>query len=164
MSLSLIVAMTPERVIGRHNQLPWHIPDDLKRFKKITMGHPLIMGRKTFESIGKPLPGRQNVVVSRNPGYYVDGVVMAQSLDDALQKCDVSTGEEFVIGGAELFSTALPLAHKIYLTMIHQEIPGDVFFPEFNEQTFSWTTVGAAETDGLESLRCTFMEGVRRPT
>jgi dihydrofolate reductase len=132
MTLSLIVAMTDERVIGRDNQLPWHLSDDLKRFKKITMGHPIIMGRKTFESIGKPLPGRQNIVVTNNKTYAAAGVTVAHDLCQALAACEQDKNERFVIGGAGLFQAALPMADKLYLTLIHHPFKGDVFFPEIN--------------------------------
>jgi dihydrofolate reductase len=130
--LSIIVAMTEERVIGRNNQLPWHLAEDLRRFKKITMGHPIIMGRKTFDSIGKPLPGRQNIVITRDPEFRADGVTVGRSLLEAFGLCDASTGEEFVIGGASVFAAALPLAQRLYLTLIHKDFPGDVFFPAFD--------------------------------
>ena len=130
MTLSIIVAMTDERVIGRNNQLPWRLSEDLVRFKQLTMGHPIIMGRKTFESIGKPLPGRTNIVVTRDPQKSWEGTVSARSLDEALRKA--GPGEVFVIGGAALFEAALPLADKLYLTLIHEAIPGDVYFPKFD--------------------------------
>lgn len=129
MTLSIIVAMTDERVIGKNNQLPWHLSADLKRFKKITMGHPIIMGRKTYESIGKPLPGRQNIVVSKNPEYRAEGVTVAAGLCEALAACEQDSNEQFVIGGAALFEAALPQAHRLYLTLIHHPFKGDVFFP-----------------------------------
>lgn len=132
MTLSLIVAMTDDRVIGRNNQLPWHLSDDLKRFKKITMGHPIIMGRKTYESIGKPLPGRQNVVITNNKAFKAEGVTVAHGLCEALAACEQDKTERFVIGGAGLFETALPMADKLYLTLIHHPFEGDVYFPVFN--------------------------------
>ncbi len=132
MILSLIVAMTEERVIGKNNQLPWHLSEDLKRFKKITMGHPIIMGRKTFESIGKPLPGRQNIVISRNASFRADGVAVVHSLVEALAACPPGTNEAFVIGGASIYEAALPKADRLYLTLIHRSIPGDATFPPVN--------------------------------
>ena len=131
MSLSIIVAMTEDRVICKDNQLPWHLSDDLKRFKKITMGHPIIMGRKTFESIGKPLPGRQNIVITRDADYKMEGATVVHSLSEALAACEKEGGEPFVIGGASIFKLALPMADKIYLTIIHRRFEGDVYFPKF---------------------------------
>ncbi len=132
MTLSLIVAMAENGVIGKDNKLPWHISEDLKRFKKITMGHPIIMGRKTFESISKPLPGRQNIVISRDGAYHAEGATVAHSLAEALASCPPGAGEKFVIGGAAVFSEAFPLADRLYLTLIHRAVPGNVFFPEPN--------------------------------
>lgn len=131
MSLSLIVAMSQNRVIGKNNKLPWHLPEDLKQFKKITMGHPIIMGRKTFESIGKPLPGRENIVITRDSSYRAEGIRVTHSLQEAIQSFKVQD-ELFVIGGADIFKIALPFAHKIYLTLIAKNIEGDTFFPELN--------------------------------
>jgi dihydrofolate reductase len=137
MKTSLIVAMSENRVIGRDNGLPWHIPEDLRFFKTVTMGKPIIMGRKTFESIGRPLPGRRNIVVSRDPGYSAKGVDVRRSLDDAIALAAGSareTGQDeiFVIGGGTIFEAALPIADRIYLTRIHARIEGDVFFPEID--------------------------------
>jgi dihydrofolate reductase len=124
--------MTDKRVIGCNNQLPWYLSDDLKRFKKITMGHPIIMGRKTYESIGRPLPGRQNIVVTNNHAYKAEGTTIVHNLCDALAASEHNTDEQFVIGGSTLFAAALPLAQKIYLTLIHYPFEGNVLFPEFN--------------------------------
>ena len=130
MRMSLIAAMAANRVIGRDNRLPWHLPADLKRFKRLTMGHTLIMGRKTFESIGRPLPGRSTVVVTRQAGYAPPGVRVAHSVREAL---DLSEGEEaFVAGGAEIFQETLPVADRLYLTLIEKEFEGDTFFPDFD--------------------------------
>ena len=128
MLVSLICAVSRNGIIGRGNQLPWKLPNDLKRFKALTMGHPIIMVRKTFESIGKPLPGRDNVVVSRQPGYRAEGCHVVASLEEALKVCRAA-GEAFVIGGASLYEEALPAAHRIYLTEVHQDIAGDVRMP-----------------------------------
>ncbi len=132
MTLSLIVAMTEDRVIGINNRLPWHLSEDLKRFKKITMGHPIIMGRKTFESIGKPLPGRENIVITENKAYRAEGTTVVHSLEDALKAGGASSGEKFVIGGARLFEAGLKMADKIYLTLIHGSYKGDVYFPKLD--------------------------------
>lgn len=161
MSLSIIVAMTDQRVIGRDNGLPWHLPDDLKRFKAITMGHPIIMGRRTFESIGKPLPGRRNLVVTSKTRVS-DGVQTAPTLCEALAMCPEAEGERFVIGGARLFAEALRLSDKLYLTLIHAEIPGDVYFPDFNlERDFRITERTPKTAQGPEGLDIEYLTAVR---
>lgn len=128
MIVSLIVAMARNRVIGIGGRLPWHFSEDLKYFKRLTMSKPIIMGRKTFESIGKPLPGRVNIVVTRNQNYAAEGVTVVGSLQSAI--AHVADFEEvFVIGGEEIFKLALPAAHRVYLTVIDAEFEGDTFFP-----------------------------------
>ena len=126
--ISIIVAMAKNRVIGVANTLPWHLPADLKRFKALTMGHHIIMGRRTFESIGRLLPGRTSVVVTRNPGFRFEGVLTARDLPNALKVC---AGEEevFVIGGEQIFRDALPLATRIHATEIGRDYDGDTRFP-----------------------------------
>lgn len=131
MKISLIVAMTGERVIGQQNKLPWHLPADLKYFKAITMGKPIIMGRKTFESIGKALPGRRNLIISRNPDFYAADCEVFPSLAAALKDC-VGAPEVMIIGGAQLFVAALPIANRIYLTEVHAQVVGDTYFPNWN--------------------------------
>ncbi len=130
--LSILVAMAQNRTIGINNTLPWHIPEDLKRFKALTMGHHMIMGRKTFDSIGKPLPGRTTVIVTRNRELKIAGCVIAHTLEEAHTAC-AGDDEIFVVGGAELYTLALPLANTIYLTEIQQEVAGDAFFPELDQ-------------------------------
>jgi dihydrofolate reductase len=132
MNISLIAAMAENRVMGRDNQLPWRLPADLRRFKQITMGKPLLMGRKTFESIGRALPGRLNIVLSRQPGYRAEGCLVASSLETALRAAE-SAEEIMVIGGAQVFADTLPLARRIYLTRIHATVEGDTRFPEYDE-------------------------------
>ena len=127
MTVSLIVAASQNGVIGKNNRLPWKLPADLKRFKQLTMGHPVIMGRKTFESIGKPLPGRTNIVVTHQAGFQACGALAAHSLEEALRLCE-NTEEVSVIGGASIYEQALPLADRIYLTLIHQDFEGDTTF------------------------------------
>lgn len=132
MSLSIIVAMTEDRVIGRSNQLPWYISEDLIRFKQLTMGHPIIMGRKTYDSIGKPLPGRTNIVLTSDTSKRLDGATIVNRFEDALKIGGGPEVERFVIGGSSLFEKALPLATTLYLTLVHQKIDGDVHFPPFD--------------------------------
>lgn len=128
--ISLIVAHDKNRVIGYENKMPWHLPGDLQYFKEMTMGKPVIMGRKTFESIGRPLPGRRNIVITRNKSYKANGIEVVSSLDEALQltKEDV---EVMVIGGEQIFRLALPLADRLYITEIDEEFKGDTYFPEY---------------------------------
>ncbi len=132
MSLSLIVAMARNRTIGINNTLPWRCPEDLKHFKALTMGHHMIMGRKTFDSIGKPLPGRTTVIVTRNAELKVEGCVVAHSLQQAISAC-ANDSEIFIVGGAELYTQALPLVDKLYITEIQQDVEGDAHFPEFDQ-------------------------------
>jgi len=128
---SLVVAMSRNRVIGRDNQLPWRLPADMAFFKRITMGHPVIMGRRTHESLGKPLPGRQNIVVTGNRGYEAPGCVVVHSMEEAYRAAG-NAEEVAVIGGSAIFEAALPAADRIYLTEIDAEVEGDVLFPPFD--------------------------------
>jgi dihydrofolate reductase len=129
--VSLVAALARNRVIGAGNRLPWHLPEDLRRFKRLTMGAPVIMGRKTHESIGKALPGRRNIVVTRQPDARFAGCEVAGSLDAALALAG-DVPEVFVIGGAELYRLALPRADRLYLTLIDADYDGDTFFPDFD--------------------------------
>ena len=137
MKISLIVAMASNRVIGLNNQMPWHLSADLKKFKKITMGSPILMGRKTYESIGRPLPGRTNMIVSRNPQYRQDGCLVFNDLETALKKGCENADEIFVIGGSDLYEAILPIADAIYLTIINREFQGDAFFPDIDLNDWS---------------------------
>ena len=132
MRLSIIVAMSANRVIGRDNSLPWKLPGDWKRFKNLTMGHYLLMGRKTFESIGRPLPGRTTVVITRQSSYSPTGVLVAHSIEQALQLA-AQDSEVFVAGGAQIYLQMLPRADRLYLTTIDKEFEGDTTFPDFDE-------------------------------
>lgn len=132
--LSIIAAIGKNRELGKNNQLLWRLPEDLKRFKKLTIGHPIIMGRKTHESIGRPLPGRLNIVVTRQKKYRADGCTVTDSLDKAIQIARANDQEEiFVIGGAELYAQALPLTDRLYLTLVDAEAEADVFFPAYDD-------------------------------
>jgi dihydrofolate reductase len=135
LKISLIVAVAENGVIGRNGALPWHVPSDLKTFRRLTIGKPVVMGRKTYDSIGKPLPGRDNIVVTRDAGFSAGGTERAASVDDALdiarrKATERGVDEIMVIGGAEIFALTLPLADRIYLTRIHARPDGDVTFPE----------------------------------
>lgn len=136
--ISIIVAMASNRTIGLNNTLPWHLPADLKHFKALTMGHHIIMGRKTYESIGKPLPGRTSVVVTRNADYSTPGVIVVHTLEAAIKACG-DDKEIFVIGGAELYRQAINLADRIYLTEIDADISGDAYFTEFDRKLWQET-------------------------
>ncbi|MFV1964485.1 MAG: dihydrofolate reductase [Pirellulaceae bacterium] len=138
MRISLIVAMSENRVIGRNGTLPWRLADDLRRFKQRTMGHHILMGRKTFESIDRLLPGRTSVVISRQKELDAGGALTAASLDEALQRA-AHDEEVFVIGGAEVYQLALPRVHRLYVTTVHAHIDGDRWFPEFPEE--AWQVV-----------------------
>ncbi len=132
-TVSIICAIDDEQAIGRENRLPWHIPSDLKRFKAITAGHPVIMGRKTFESIGRPLPKRLNIIITRDQQYTAEGCTVVHSLDEALEKAaDRDSQEVFVIGGAEIFRQAVDYADKLYLTLVAGTHQGDTFFPDYS--------------------------------
>lgn len=138
--ISLLAAADENNVIGNNNQLPWHLPADLKYFKAQTWGMPVVMGRKTFESIGKPLPGRTSIVITRNNAWTFENVLTAHTIKDAVAFAqDRGVQEIFVIGGAEVFETAMPQAARIYLTRIHHRFEGDVFFPRFT--TADWQLV-----------------------
>jgi dihydrofolate reductase len=135
--LSLIVAVAENGVIGRDNALPWHIPEDLRYFKQVTSGKTVIMGRKTFQSIGRPLPNRLNIVVSRDAGFSAEGVLVAHGLDEALAKS--GGGEAVVIGGSSLFAEALQRADRFYLTEVHRAYEGDVRFPDWDRAAWAET-------------------------
>ncbi len=128
--ISMVCAMAKNRVIGKDNQMPWHLPADLKHFKSVTMSKPIVMGRKTYESIGRPLPGRQNVVISRNQGYSAEGCDVVDSIDSALELLNEQP-EVMIIGGGFLYSQMLAQADHLYLTFIDLEVDGDTQFPEF---------------------------------
>ena len=131
----LIAAVARNRVIGANGKLPWHLPEDLKHFRKLTLGHPVIMGRRTWESLGKPLPGRENIVISRKPGYQAPGASVAATLEGAVALCSGET-LAFVIGGAEIYAAALPLADGLVLTEIDEDYEGDTRFPHWDRKAW----------------------------
>ncbi|HJS33178.1 MAG TPA: dihydrofolate reductase, partial [Alphaproteobacteria bacterium] len=132
--VTIVAALARNRIIGNQNRLPWRLPDDLSRFKRLTLGKPVIMGRKTFESIGRPLAERRNIVLTRAPSWAADGVVVARSLSEALALAAAwgAADETMVIGGAQIYAQALPLAHRLELTEIELDLEGDARFPEFD--------------------------------
>jgi dihydrofolate reductase len=145
--------MSKNRVIGANGAIPWHLPEELKRFKALTMGHHIVMGRKTWESIGRLLPGRETVIVTRQPGYKVPGATITHSLDSAIAACR-DDPEIFVIGGAEIIAEALPVAGRIYLTTVEAEVAGDTFMPEFDRG--AWREVSSEAVAADERNRHAF--------
>ena len=134
MIISLIVAASENNAIGKENRLLWHLPNDLKYFKNITWGMPVVMGRKTFEAVNKALPGRFNIVITSQPGWSVDGVVTAKGFDEAIMNAaETNCKEVFIIGGGEIYKEAIEKADKIYLTRVHAQLEGDTFFPEIDQ-------------------------------
>lgn len=132
--IAIVAAMGENRVIGKDNNLPWNIPEDLKRFRTLTLGHPVIMGRRTFESIGRPLPKRSNFVISRNPRFEIEGIVHCGSLGEALSRAGESGKKKvFIIGGGQIYRQAINVADRLFLTVVRGEFKGDVFFPDYSE-------------------------------
>jgi len=153
MKLAIIVAQAANRVIGIENNLPWHLPEDLKYFKQVTMGKPIIMGRKTYESIGRPLPGRTNIVITRNADFSAEGVRVVSSLDAARELaesiCEIEGHQEvMVIGGSQIYGQTLPVADRLYLTQVHADVEGDAWFPEFNVD--QWQEMGREDYRACE--------------
>ena len=136
MLISLIVAMASNRVIGNQGEIPWKIPGEQKMFKEITMGHTMIMGRKTYEAIGRALPGRTNIVVTRQTAYQAPGCEVVHDLKSALESCPPDEGEVFIIGGGQIYEETIAAADRIYLTVLPRDVPGDTYFPEFSESDF----------------------------
>ncbi len=154
--LSIIVAVAHNRVIGVNNTLPWHLPEDLKHFRALTTGHHIIMGRKTYESLGRLLPGRTTVIVTRNANYTLEGALVAHSLEAAIALCQ-NDAEAFVIGGAELYQDGLKLANKLYMTEVDLEVAGDAFFPAIDMHQWQETSREAhASTQGLPFAYITY--------
>ena len=147
MRVSIIVAFANNRAIGIKNQLPWKLPSDLKHFKEITTGKPIIMGRKTYESIGRPLPDRKNIVLTRLKHFEIPGCVIAHSLEEAFAKAE-DAEEVFVIGGATLYNEALPFANKMYVTQVHADVEGDAYFPAWDKS--QWQEVSREDYDADE--------------
>lgn len=137
--ISIVVAAAENNVIGKDNGLIWHLPADLRHFKQITMGHPILMGRKTYESIGKPLPGRTSIIITTQKDYVAEGCMVVHSVQEAIEQAKPLDTEICIIGGAEIYMQALPLTDTIYLTRIHHTFEGDVYFPELKEE--EWETV-----------------------
>lgn len=143
--ISFMFAMDENRIIGKDNTLPWYLPADLQYFKKVTMGHPILMGRKTYESIGKPLPGRENIILTRNADYQQEGITVISDMKEAVAYADALDEEVFVIGGAEIFQQLISDCKRLYITQIHHSFEGDTYFPELNMS--KWQTV--SKTTGI---------------
>ncbi|MCK8043868.1 type 3 dihydrofolate reductase [Shewanella sp. 1CM18E] len=159
MKIAMIAAMANNRVIGKDNQMPWHLPEDLRHFKAMTLGKPVVMGRKTYESIGRPLPGRHNIVISRQPELAIEGVTTVTSFAEAKQAAGEC--EELVImGGGQLYAMLLPQADILYLTEIALDVEGDTFFPEWNDG--SWQEVSRDVAKNDKQLEYSFIKLVKK--
>ena len=154
MHLSIIVAMGKNRVIGKDGMLPWHISSDLKNFKKITMGKPILMGRKTYESIGRPLPGRENIILTKNKNYFAEGCIVKNTIDEVFSYCQ-KVPELMIMGGAALYEQTLHKAKRLYITEVNATTDGDVFFPEFDRNQWleiSRNSFEASENDDFDYI------------
>ncbi|MEK4761078.1 dihydrofolate reductase [Viridibacillus sp. FSL E2-0187] len=153
--ISLIVAHDENNVIGLNNAMPWHLPGDLAYFKRTTMGKPMIMGRKTFESIGKPLPGRTNIVITRDEEYAREGIVIVHSIEEALAQAEKESEEIMIIGGEQIFRMTLPMADRLYVTKIEKQYEGDTFFPSYGDE---WQVVSQSDVNETEDgLKFTYL-------
>jgi len=161
MRISLIVAMAANRVIGNRGEIPWKIPGEQQRFKKITMGHSVIMGRKTYESLGRPLAGRTNIVITRNSEYQAAGCLVVHDFAAALQACPDGEAEAFICGGGQLYRQALPAADRIYLSVLPREVTGDTFFPEIPADEFS--IVKSELINGEVPYHFTIYDRIKKP-
>lgn len=155
--ISIIVAVSGNRVIGeKGGGLLWHIPEDMRHFKELTIGHMVIMGRKTYETIGKPLSNRTNIIVTRDPNYKAEGAIVVHSLEEALKVAKEKENEEvFIMGGGEIYEQAIGLADKLYLTLVHQNFEGDVYFPDYSEFK---KEISREERESVNGLKFTFLE------
>ncbi len=161
-TISLVVAAADNNIIGHRGTMPWHVSGDLKNFKAITTGKPIVMGRKTFESIGRPLPGRQNIVVTRNADWTAQGVDVAATLDDAVaQAGDVA--EIMIIGGGEIYAQALPMASRVYFTRIHASPEGDTTFPALSDQDWVQSDAKPLPQGPKDTAKATFQLFDRKP-
>lgn len=148
MTISLVVAASENNAIGKNNQLIWHLPNDLKFFKNTTWGFPVIMGRKSFESVNKPLPGRTNIVITTNPDWKVETVIVVKNLKDAIQKAaETNSKQIFIIGGGDIYKQSMDIADSIYITRVHADLEGDTFFPEIDRSKWKLTSNQDFEAD-----------------
>ncbi|MCR9908006.1 type 3 dihydrofolate reductase [Vibrio campbellii] len=158
MIISMIAAMADNRIIGKDNQMPWHLPADFAWFKRCTMGKPVVMGRKTYESIGRPLPGRLNIVISRDASLFIEGVTTVTSIEQALEVAG-EVEEVMIIGGGAIYAACLPMANKLYVTHIEAEIQGDTQFPDWgNEFKETYSEAYQADEKNVYNMRFTILE------
>jgi len=158
-NVSLIVAVSTNGVIGVNNTLPWHLPEDLKRFRALTTGHHIVMGRKTYDSLGRLLPNRTTVIVTRNQDYKVEGAIIAHSLQSAIQLC-ASDDEAFIIGGAELYQEGLKVANKLYITEVDLQVEGDAFFSAINQEV--WQETSREANTSAQGLAFSYVTYIRK--
>ncbi len=159
MIIAAIVAIDLNHAIGKNNQLLWHLPADLKFFKQTTMGCPIIMGRKTYQSIGKLLPGRKNIIITRNEDFKIEGAEIYQSLNDAISKCD--SEKVFVIGGAEIYTLAMPMIKELYITIVKNKFDADTFFSKINTSQFNLVWEDCHEADEKNKFDYCFQKWIR---
>jgi dihydrofolate reductase len=162
MIISLIAAMDHNRLIGNDNELPWHLPADFAYFRSVTMGKPILMGRKTFESIGRPLPGRTNIVLTRDVSLHIDGVVCVTDLDQAVEQAG-EADELMVIGGSTIYEMLLPRADRLYITYVDGEFKGDAWFPVFSDADWARVESSSHPADEKNDYACEFVTYERRP-
>ena len=164
MKISLIVAMASNRIIGNQGQMPWHLSADLKKFKKITTGFPVVMGRKTYQSIGRPLPNRTNIIISRDADYAPDGCLVFNDLNNAVSYACQLAEQVFVIGGSTLYEALLPVAQTLYITQIHQDFAGDTWFPAFDGNDWQEVAREDIHDDPGVAFDYSFLQLIRRQT
>lgn len=160
--IAIVVAVAENNVIGKDNQLIWHLPADLKHFKQITMGHPILMGRKTYESIGKPLPGRTSIIITRQEDYKAEGCVVVNSVEEAIKEAKQLDEQAHIIGGAEIYKQSLHLTDTIYLTRIHHSFDGDTYFPEIKEEEWEAVSEEHHEPDEKNKYSYSFIKLTRK--
>ena len=161
--LKILVAFDENRVIGKNNALIWHLPADLKRFKALTTGHVIIMGRKTFESIGKPLPNRTTIVISRQTDLQIEGVILANSVEEAILKAKSITREDiYIVGGAEIYTLSMPVADQILVTQLHDIFEGDAFFPEISPENWKVKDKERGVTDEQNAYQFSYITYSRK--
>jgi dihydrofolate reductase len=154
---AIVVAASENNVIGREGGMPWHLPRDMKFFKSLTTGHPVIMGRKTFESLGKPLPNRTNIVITRNENYTAEGCAVVSNIEEAIQRAQTTDETIFIIGGGEIYRQALSLCDRVYLTRVSVSVDGDTYFPRLDEKKWKLTAEEVYEKDEKNAYNLSFL-------